>query len=88
MKIEITAIGRNEKEILLNLMEKYEYELSQYFVHYVNELGLYGFENLDGLDDFYHKNAKGWVLLSFLTDSANCTISISPSSAPLFNAYS
>lgn len=61
MEIEITAMERDEKEILLNLLEKYEYELSQYFVHYVNEFGLYGFENLAGLDDFYYKNAKGWV---------------------------
>jgi len=61
MKIEITAMERDEKEILLNLLEKYEYELSQYFVHYVNELGLYNFENLDGLDNFYFKDEKGWV---------------------------
>lgn len=61
MIIEIAAMERDEKQILLNLSEKYEYELSQYFVHYVNELGLYGFENLNGLDDFYYKNEKGWV---------------------------
>ena len=61
MIIEITAMERDEKEILLNLLEKYEYELSQYFVHYVNDLGLYGFEHLDGVDDFYFKNSKGWV---------------------------
>jgi hypothetical protein len=49
MKIEVTAMRRDEKEILVNLLEKYEYELSQYFVHYVNDLGLYNFENLDGI---------------------------------------
>ena len=39
LKIEVTAVKHEEKEILLNLMEKYEYELSQYY-HYneVNEL--------------------------------------------------
>jgi len=42
-------------------LEKYEYELSQYFVHYVNDLGLYSFESLDGINDFYFKNSKGWV---------------------------
>ena len=61
MKIEITAIKRDETEIFLNLIEKYEYELSQYYVHYVNELGLYGFETLDSIDSFYFKDEKGWI---------------------------
>jgi len=62
LKIEVTAVKHEEKEILLNLMEKYEYELSQYF-HYneVNELGLYDLGNFDYVDSFYHKNAKRWV---------------------------
>jgi len=62
MKIEVTAVKREEKEILLNLMEKYEYELSQYY-HYneVNELGLYDLGNANYIDSFYHENAKRWV---------------------------
>jgi len=61
MLIEVTAVKRDEKEILLNLMEKNEYELSQYY-HYneVNELGLYDFETIDSLDNFYYINEKGW----------------------------
>ena len=38
MKIEIIAVGRDEKEILRNLMEKYDYELSQYGGDDVNKL--------------------------------------------------
>ena len=47
MKIEIIAVQRDEKEILRNLMEKYDYELSQYGGDDVNKLGLYGFDYLD-----------------------------------------
>ena len=61
MKIEITDMNRDETEILLNLMEKYEYELSQYFDHHVNESGLYVFESLESIDGFYFKNGRGWV---------------------------
>jgi len=47
MIIEITPVERDEKEILRNLMEKYDYELSQYGGDDVNKLGLYGFDYLD-----------------------------------------
>ena len=55
MKIEIIAIGRDEKEMLRNLMEKYDYELSQYDGDDVNKLGLYGF---DYLDNYWQEDAK------------------------------
>ena len=47
MDISIEAIKEEEKEILRNLYEKYEYELSQYTDCDVNKLGLFGFGFLD-----------------------------------------
>jgi predicted acetyltransferase len=55
MKIELTTVQRDEKEILRNLMEKYDYELSQYGGDDVNKLGLYGF---DYLDNYWQEDAK------------------------------
>ena len=47
MDILVEPIKEEEKEILRNLYEKYEYELSQYTDCDVNNLGLYGFGFLD-----------------------------------------
>jgi len=58
MIIEVTAVQRDEKEILRNLMEKYDYELSQYGGDDVNKLGLYGF---DYLDNYWQEGAKRWA---------------------------
>jgi Predicted acetyltransferase len=58
MLVDIVAVESDEEVILHNLIEKYEYELTQYFDHDVNELGLYGF---DYFDSFFHENAKRWV---------------------------
>ena len=44
MKIELTPVDVSEKEILRNLLEKYDYEFSQYDQRDVNHLGLYGYE--------------------------------------------
>ncbi len=44
---ELVAVKRGEKEILRNLMEKYNYEFSQYDMREVNALGLYGYDWLD-----------------------------------------
>ena len=46
--VEIKKVSKGQKEILKNLMEKYNYEFSQYDYTDVNELGLYGFDYLDG----------------------------------------
>jgi len=40
MDITIESVKKEEKEILKNLLEKYEYEFSQYNNLDVNELGL------------------------------------------------
>ena len=58
MTIEITAVERDEKEILRNLLEKYDYELSQYGDGDVNKLGLYGF---DYFDNYWQDGAKRWA---------------------------
>lgn len=45
--IDITSVEIDEKEILRNLLEKYDYEFSQYDQRDVNKLGLYGYKYLD-----------------------------------------
>ena len=47
MNISIVLISKGEKDILRNLLEKYEYEWSQYDGRDVNDLGLYGYDYLD-----------------------------------------
>jgi predicted acetyltransferase len=46
-KIELVKVEVTEKEILRNLMEKYDYEFSQYDNRDVNQLGLYGYDYFD-----------------------------------------
>lgn len=47
MKIELNLVSVDEKEILKNLLEKYDYEFSQWNHRDVNKLGLYGYDYLD-----------------------------------------
>ncbi len=47
MEIKLEEVRVDEKEILKNLMEKYEYEFSQWNQRDVNKLGLYGYDYLD-----------------------------------------
>ncbi|MCL2564598.1 MAG: GNAT family N-acetyltransferase [Defluviitaleaceae bacterium] len=47
MNIELRLVPLDEREILLNLLEKYEYEFSQYNNRDVNKLGLYAYPYLD-----------------------------------------
>ncbi|MBN1411873.1 MAG: GNAT family N-acetyltransferase [Spirochaetales bacterium] len=47
MQIELVPVTRDEKEILANLLEKYNFEFSQYDNRDVNKLGLYGYDYLD-----------------------------------------
>jgi predicted acetyltransferase len=47
MNISIHPAGKDEKEILRNLLEKYLYEFSQYENTDVSEFGLYGYDYLD-----------------------------------------
>jgi predicted acetyltransferase len=59
MNIEIVQVSKNEKEILRNLLEKYNYEFSQYDNNDVNELGLYGYDWLD----CYWTEEKRWAYI-------------------------
>ena len=47
MDIKIELAKKEEKEILKNLLEKYNYEFSQYDDKDVNSIGLYGYSYLD-----------------------------------------
>ena len=47
MNITIEPIRNEEKEILRNLLEKYQYEFSQYDNNDVNNIGLFGYNYLD-----------------------------------------
>ena len=47
MQIELVQVRKEEKEVLRNLLEKYDYEFSQYDLGDVNALGLYGYDWLD-----------------------------------------
>jgi len=47
MNIEIIPVEKDQKEILRNLLEKYEYDFSQYNQRDVNNLGLFGYDYLD-----------------------------------------
>ncbi len=47
MQFELEQATFDQKEILRNLLEKYDYEFSQYDGRDVNGLGLYGYRYLD-----------------------------------------
>ena len=47
MNISIDLVSKGEKEILRNLLEKYDYEWSQYDNRDVNDFGLFGYDYLD-----------------------------------------
>lgn len=47
MNVALVPVDYSEKEILRNLLEKYDYEFSQYDQGDVNDLGLYGYGYLD-----------------------------------------
>ncbi|WDV47484.1 GNAT family N-acetyltransferase [Clostridiaceae bacterium M8S5] len=57
MNIEVVPVKLDEKEILKNLLEKYDYEFSWYDNRDVNALGLYGYEYLD----YYWTEKNRWA---------------------------
>lgn len=57
MKLELKAILEDDKEILRNLLEKYDYEFSQWDKRDVNALGLYGYSYLD----YYWTEENRWA---------------------------
>jgi len=58
MQVTLRQAERAEREILANLLEKYDYEFSQYDGRDVNKLGLYGYEYLDC---YWWPNEKRWA---------------------------
>ena len=57
MDVELRQVTLDEKEILRNLLEKYDYEFSQWDRRDVNPLGLYGYPFLD----HYWTDCKRWA---------------------------
>ncbi len=57
MNIELKQVTTSEKEILKNMLEKYNYEFSQWDKRDVNQLGLYGYQYLD----CYWTEDKRWA---------------------------
>jgi len=55
MNITIELVKKDEKEILRNLLEKYNYEFSQYTDTDVNNIGLYGY---DYFDNYWTENNR------------------------------
>ena len=59
MKIELIQTEADDKETLRNLLEKYEYEFSQWTLQDVNNFGLYGYDYLD----CYWTQKNRWAFL-------------------------
>ena len=57
MDIKLKRILLEDKEILKNLLEKYDYEFSQYDGRDVNKLGLYDYQYLD----YYWNEKNRWA---------------------------
>jgi len=47
MQVTLRQVTLEDREILANLLEKYDYEFSQYDQRDVNKLGLFGYKYLD-----------------------------------------
>jgi hypothetical protein len=63
MNIELRQANVNDKEVLRNLLEKYDYEFSQWDNRDVNKLGLFGYDYLD----CYWTKKNRWHILSLWT---------------------
>ena len=57
MNVELQLIEIEDREILSNLLEKYDYEFSQYDNRDVNKFGLYGYQYLD----YYWTEKNRWA---------------------------
>lgn len=57
MEVVIRQASLDDREILANLLEKYNYEFSQYDDRDVNKLGLYGYKYLD----YYWTENNRWA---------------------------
>lgn len=57
MDIKLVPVEIDDREVLKNLLEKYDYEFSQYDNRDVNKLGLYGYDYLD----YYWAEKNRWA---------------------------
>ena len=64
LKVTLEFVKVSEKEILRNLLEKYEYEFSQYTGDAFNELGLFGYNYLD----YYWVEENRWPYFIKIND--------------------
>ncbi len=64
MNVEIRQVTVDEKEILRNLLEKYDYEFSQWDQRDVDRSGLYGYAYLD----HYWTEANRWACFILVDD--------------------
>lgn len=64
MKVELRPVHLDEREILSHLMEKYNYEFSQWDLRDVNDLGLYGYQYLD----YYWNEERRWAYFILADD--------------------
>ncbi len=65
MNVDIIPINLEDKEVLRNLLEKYEYEFSQYDKSDLNYLGLYGYKYLDS---YWNENDR-WAFFFKVNDN-------------------
>ena len=65
MKIELKQAAADDKEVLRNLLEKYNYEFSQWDLRDVNKFGLYGYDYLD----CYWTEKNRWAFLIMVDGS-------------------
>lgn len=64
MDIRIVPAAFEDREVLANLLEKYDYEFSQYDNRDVNRLGLYGYKYLD----CYWIEKNRWAFFIYVND--------------------
>ena len=64
LEVVLNRVAVGEKEILRNLLEKYDYEFSQYDLRDVNALGLYGYDYLD----CYWTEENRWAYFIYVDD--------------------
>ena len=64
MTVELRPVTIDEKEILRNLLEKYDYEFSRWDRRDVNKFGLYGYRYLD----HYWTEDKRWAYFIMVDD--------------------
>jgi len=64
VRVDLKQVEEDEKEVLRNMLEKYDYEFSQYDKRDVNDLGLYGYKYLD----YYWTEENRWAYFILVDD--------------------